>query len=93
MPGREPEVLSENAREPEIIPTNVENRPSLAKPLITPSPYDGKASWHDYTVQFELIAELNGWNMSALVIYLAASLLGFAQAALTDLDGNSRGEF
>ena len=90
--GREPEVLSGNARarEPEIVPTNVENRPSLTKPLITPSPYDGKTSWDDYQVQFELIAELNGWNTSRMAIYLAASLSGCAQAVLTDLDANSR---
>ena len=88
--GREPEVLSGNARELEIVPTNVENRPSLTKPLITPSPYDGKTSWDDYQVQFELIAELNGWNTSTMAIYLAASLSGCAQTVLTDLDANSR---
>ena len=88
--GREPEVLMGNAREPEIVPTNVENRPSLAKPLITPSPYDGKTSWDDYEVQFELIKELNGWNTCTMAIYLAASLSGCAQAVLTDLDASSR---
>ena len=66
------------------------NRPSLAKPLITPSPYDEKSSWDDYQVQFELIAELNGWNTSTMAIYLAASLSDSAQAVLTDLDANSR---
>ena len=88
--SREPEVLSGNAREPEIVPTNVENHPSLAKPLIMPSPYDGKTSWDDYQAQFELIAELNGWNTSTMAIYLAVSLSGCAQAVLTDLDANSR---
>ena len=88
--GREPEILSGNAREPEILPTNEENRPSLAKPLITPSPYDGKRSWDDYQVQFELIAELNGWNASTMATYLATSLSGCAQAVLTDLDASSR---
>ena len=88
--GIEPEVLPGDAREPEIGRRNVENRPLLAKPLITPSPYDGKTSWDDYQVQFELIAELNGWNTSTMAIYLAASLSGCAQAVLTDLDANSR---
>lgn len=88
--GREPEVLLGNARGPEIGRTNVENRPLSAKPLITPSPYDGKTSWDDYQVQFELIAELNGWNTSTMAIYLAASLSGSAQAVLADLDANSR---
>ena len=70
---REPEVLSGNAQELEIVPTNVENCPSLTKPLITPSPYDGKTLWDNYQVQFELIAELNGWNTCTMAIYLAAS--------------------
>ena len=68
----------------------MENRPSLAKPLIAPSPYDGKTSWDDYQVEFELIVELNGWNTSTMAIYLAASLSGCAQAALTDLAASSR---
>ena len=90
-PGGEPEDdFHGRAREPEVDPTNVEKRPSLAKPLITPSPYDGKSSWDDYQVQFELIAELNGWNTSTMAVYLAASLSGCAQAVLTDLDVNSR---
>ena len=90
-PGGEPEVLMRNAQEPEIVPTNrMENRPSLAKPLMASSPYDGKTSWDDYQVQFELIAELNGWNTSTMAIYLAASLSGCAQAVLTDLDASSR---
>ena len=88
--GREPEVLSGNAREPEIVPTNVENRPFLAKPLITPSLYDGNTSWDHYQVQFELIAELNGWNTSTMAIYLAESLSGCAQASLNELDTSSR---
>ena len=88
--GIEPEVLPGDAQEPEIGRRNVENRPLLAKPLITPLPYDGKTSWDNYQVQFELIAELNGWNTSTMAIYLAASLSGCAQAVLTDLDANSR---
>ena len=47
--AREPEVVHKNARTPEIGRRHVENRP-LAKPLITPSPFDGKTSWDDYQV-------------------------------------------
>ena len=68
----------------------MENRPLSAKPLITPSPYDGKTSWDDYQVQFELISELNGWNTATMAIYLVASLSGCAQVGLADLDANSR---
>ena len=55
---QELEVLSGNAWQLQIGPTNVENSPPLAKPLITPLPYDEKTSQEDYEVQFELIAEL-----------------------------------
>ena len=87
---QEPEVLLGNARELEIDPTNVEIRPFLAKPLIMPSSYDGKTSWDDYQLQFELIAESNGWNVFTMAIYLATSLSGCAQAVLTDLNANLR---
>jgi len=63
---REPEVLPGSSREPEIGRRDVENRSLVAKPSITPSPYDGKTSWNDYQVQFEMIAELNGWNRSMM---------------------------
>ena len=80
LPGREPRVHLGNAREPEIGRRNVENRPPLAKSLIMPSPYDGKTSWDDYQVQFQLIAELNGWawGTSTMATHLAASLSGCA---------------
>ena len=28
-----------------------------------PPPYDGTGDWHDYAIQFELISELNGWDL------------------------------
>ena len=88
-PGGEPENYL-HGQEPKIVPTNVENCPSLAKPLITPLPYNGKRSWDDYQVQFELITELHSWNTSAMAIYLATTLSGCAQAVLSDLDASSR---
>ena len=90
LPGREPRVHLGNARELEIGRRNVENRPPWAKPLILPSPYDGKMSWDDYQVQFQLISELNGWGMSTMAAYLAASLSGCVLADLSDLDEHSR---
>ena len=63
------------------------------KPLISPSPFDGKLSWDDYDVQFELIAELNGWSTSVMAIFLAASLTGPAQAVLTDLAEDARRDY
>ena len=65
----------------------------MAEPLITSLPYYGKMSWDNHQVQFELIAELNGWNTSTMAIYLTVGLSGCAQAVLTDLDANSRRNF
>ena len=89
-PDNEPWVVPGSSREPEISRSDVENPPLVAKPLITPSLYDGKTSLGDYQVRFELIAELDGWNTSTMAIYLAASLSGCAQAVLADLDANLR---
>lgn len=91
-PGTEPE-LRDSAREPEVGRGEIGRRLLVEKPLITPSPFDGKSSWEDYQVQFELIAELNGWDPSVMAIFLAASLSGSAQAVLSDLDEPSRKDY
>ncbi|KAL9964426.1 hypothetical protein ACROYT_G028068 [Oculina patagonica] len=91
-PGTEPE-LRESAREPEVGRGEIGRRFLVEKPLITPSLFDGKSSWEDYQVQFELIAELNGWDTSVMAIFLAASLSGSAQAVLSDLDESSRKDY
>jgi len=63
------------------------------KPRIRPSHYDGVSSWDDYRAQFELVAELNGWDGRTKAIYLAASLQGQARATLGDLDPSKRKDF
>ena len=47
--------------------------------------YDGKSSWQDYSVQFELAAQANGWDRNTRAIRLACSLRGSAQALLSDI--------
>ena len=47
--------------------------------------YDGKSSWKDYFVQFELAAQANKWDKNMRAIRLACSLRGSAQALLSDL--------
>ena len=78
------------AREPEIGERRDRNRRFPEKPVKSPAPFDGKTAWDDYRVQFELIADLNGWDEATKAIYLAASLQGSAQAILADLDGYAR---
>ena len=60
------------------------------KPRVRPATFDGTGSWNDYRVQFELLAELNGWAETSKAIYLAASLRGPAQSVLGDLDEDRR---
>ncbi|KAJ8048662.1 hypothetical protein HOLleu_01064 [Holothuria leucospilota] len=55
-----------------------------------PPPYDGTGDWHDYAIQFELISELNGWDLVTKGMQLATSLRGNALAVLGDLDSHKR---
>ena len=55
-----------------------------------PSPYDGNTSFKDYMVQFEMVAQLNGWDELVMALELASSLRGRAIAVLGDLDSTER---
>lgn len=45
--------------------------------LKKPATYDGKTSWQDYYIQFEMVSELNAWNDTVKAIQLATSLRGW----------------
>ncbi len=60
--------------------------PVPANKIKRPAPYDGKSSWEDYLVQFEMISEINQWNERTKALELATSLRGQAMGVLTDLD-------
>jgi len=60
------------------------------KPRVRPSPYNGSTPWEDYKAQFELVAEIDGWDGRTKAAYLAVSLSGPAQAVLGDLDKTQR---
>ncbi len=64
------------------------NRDRTKPPL-----YDGTTSWTDYLVQFDLVAELNGWDQGSMAMYLATSLRGAAQSVLGDLDEFGRRDY
>ena len=51
-----------------------------------PPEFDGKSSFHDFLVQFELISEMNGWDRLSMATELAACLHGPAVAVLSDLE-------
>ena len=46
--------------------TNVQNVQSQRN-LRTPA-YDGKSSFSDFVVQFELISQLSGWSLSTMAL-------------------------
>ena len=63
------------------------------KPKICPTTFSGNTSWDNYLAQFELFAEINRWDDSMKVTYLAVSLTGPAQAILGDLQPKARKNF
>ena len=52
--------------------------------------YDGKSSWADYLVQFEIAAEMNNWTQRQKAMELATCLTGVARGILSDLDPRDR---
>ena len=57
---------------------------------IKPPNYDGRFSFKDFLVQFELVAQLAGWHPSVMALELAGSLRGTAIAVLSDLQPSER---
>ena len=62
------------------------------KPKRMPN-YDGKSSWSDYLVQFEIAAEMNRWSSKQKAMELATSLVGQARGVLSDLSSLERTDF
>ena len=58
-----------------------------------PPHYDGKQSFHDFLVQFELIADLNRWNFDVMAQELVACLRDSAVAVLSDLQFHQRRDY
>jgi hypothetical protein len=73
-------------------------------PRMKPSQYDGLTPYEDYRVQFQMLAELNGWTEKVKALYLAGCLSKGARSVLNDmipaeryvyekLDGALRGRY
>ena len=58
-----------------------------------PQFYDGSEDLEDYLSQFEILAELNGWNYNTRSLYLASSLKGDARSMLSELSPKERRDF
>ncbi len=63
------------------------------KQITKPLPYDGQSSWEAYKLQFEMLAQLNGWSETEKATYLAVSLRGSALTILTNLPSEQRSEY
>uniref|UniRef100_A0A8W8N040 Uncharacterized protein n=1 Tax=Magallana gigas TaxID=29159 RepID=A0A8W8N040_MAGGI len=68
---------------PRFQPQPCFSQPILPSPTYTqgernkkPANYDGKTSWSDYLIQFEIIAELDKWDSLTKAYELATSLKG-----------------
>lgn len=68
-------------------PTFISNHSDFYK---QPATYDGKSSFHEYLIQFEMVAELNYWDKTRKALELATSLRGTAREVLGDLAYSTR---
>ena len=64
--------------------------PKTARPGQRPGTYSGDSLWESYYAQFEITAELNGWNEQQKAAYLATSLTGQALNVLGNLPADRR---
>ena len=79
---------------PTTVPHNA--TPSVSPAIVRPkkvAKYDGKTSWADYLVQFNIAARLNSWDDSQKAMELATSLEGNARAILADLSPDQQLNF
>ena len=67
---------------------NVQNVQSQRN--LRPPAYCGKSSFSDFVVQFELISQLSGWNLSIMALELASCLRGTAVSVLSELEFHER---
>jgi hypothetical protein len=62
-------------------------------PRMKPSSYDGQSPYEDYQVQFNMLAELNGWPGNVKALYLAGCLSGSARSVLNDMEPQDRYDY
>ncbi|CAC5364493.1 unnamed protein product [Mytilus coruscus] len=58
-----------------------------------PQPYDGTDDIEEYLGQFQILAEVNGWDYNTMSLCLANSLKGGARAILNELNEFKRRDF
>lgn len=85
-------VLEEKLKEKLAEPEKKLARNNL-KPVQLPPAYDGSTPWEAFRAQFDIIAEINSWNIDEKASFLAASLKGNATMVLSNLTVDNRKSF
>lgn len=58
-----------------------------------PQTYDGSDDLDEYLTQFNLVAELNGWDYETKSLFLASSMVGGTRALLCELEPRQRKDY
>ena len=59
---------------------NPNNIHKVGNVVMKPQLYEGEEDLDEYLAQFEILAEINGWDYTTKSLYLAGSLKGGARA-------------
>ena len=98
-------ATSKSTRKLPSIPTSSQRQPSYvtatdgndinenSRPVQRPVAYSGESIWESYIAQFEITAQLNGWNYAQMAAYLATSLKGPALNVLGNLPPERRQDY
>ena len=68
-------------------------RVGMSKPVQELPKFDGKGSWEAFLAQFEIAAQMNGWNDEQKALFLATSLHGNATLILSNMSRNDRQDY
>ncbi|XP_028419213.1 uncharacterized protein LOC114544926 [Dendronephthya gigantea] len=63
------------------------------KPIQTAPKFDGDSSWEVFQAQFDIAAEINGWNEDDKAVFLATALVGKAALVLSNLSDRERRDY
>lgn len=85
-----PQTSRVNYQQPTVHQQQVK-RPN--KPIVRPPTFNGKQSWEDYKVQFDMVSKLNCWGDEERASHLAVSLTGDASSILSDMESADRINF
>ena len=64
-----------------------------AKPVVLPEPFSGETSWDKWSIHFENVTDVNGWDDEQKLKWLKVRLTGRAQKAFQRLPEASRATF